>query len=1047
LLERDGYVVEEAQDGVRGLSAYERLRPDIVLLDVMMPALDGFETCARLRALPGGDRTPVLMITALENAKSMSRALEVGANDYITKSLPHAVVRQRVRRLLRAKQAEDALRDSEERFRAVVQTASDAITTIDSRGNIVFWNHAAEAIFGYVADEILGKPLTALMPERFRTAHQGRLERLVSGAKPRIIGKTIELSGLGKDGEEFPLELSLTTWETGEETFFTAIIRDITERKRTEEALRRAHDELEMRVQERTAELARANEALRAEITERQRAEETLGKYAFIANTSRQFMTLISKECVYEAANESYCKAHGKTRKQILGRTVVDIWGRETYATQIQEHLDNCFAGNETSHQAWFQFPGLEQRFFEVTYYPYYGDGGPVTHAVVVSRDITERKRAEEALQEAKDTAEAANRAKSEFLARMSHEIRTPIHGIMGMTRLVLDTELTPEQREYLGIVNSSADSLLFIINDILDFSKIEAGQLELEETDFDLRTTVEQTAEAMALRAHKKGLELVCHILPQVPTALVGGPERLRQVLVNLVGNAVKFTEQGEVVVQVEVEADREEEAELHFTVRDTGIGILEDKQGLIFEAFRQADGSATRRYSGTGLGLAISQQLVESMRGRIWVESRLGEGSTFHFTVEFKKLACARPAVFGELSRAVAADLQGRPVLVVDDNATNRLILRKTLTDWGLEVTEAEDGPAGLRELEQAKETSRSFRLILLDKMMPGMNGFAVAERIHDEPLMKDAIVMMLSSDSVHSDAAQCRSLGIATYLVKPIKQAELLDAILAVLGTARKIEKEPEQVIPTTIEGTPLRILLADDNTAGQLVGRRTLEKMGHAVQVASNGLEALQMLEKEDFDLVLMDVEMLEMDGLEATRVIREREAESGRHIPIIAMTAYAMKEDREKCLAAGMDGYLSKPATPERLASAIGGFLPPNRDRSSAPSVDLDEALEMVGGDRELLCEAVGLFLAEDYPRQLEDLVESLECQDARSSKAAAHGIKGALLSFGGRPASDVALRLETMGREGDLSGAQGALEELEAEVKRFAAFFAQPEWD
>jgi len=624
----------------------------------------------------------------------------------------------------------------------------------------------------------------------------------------------------------------------------------------------------------------------------------------------------------------------------------------------------------------------------------------------------------------------------------------------MGMTALVLNTELTPEQREYLSIANSSADSLMSIINDILDFSRIEARLLELEETDFDLRTTVEQTAEMMALRAHEKGLDLVCYIPPQTPTALVGDPGRLRQVLINLIGNAVKFTEQGEVVVQVEVEADRKEpvlshalmgvegeaegEAELHFAVRDTGIGIPEDKQEVVFESFRQADGSTTRKYGGTGLGLAISQQLVELMGGHIWLESRLGEGSTFHFTAKLKTQTRARPAV--------VVDLQGLPVLVIDDNATNRLILGEMLTSWGLEVTEAEDSPSGLQELERAKETSRPFRLILMDKMMPGMDGFAVAERIRDDLALRDTIVMMLSSDSMHDDAVRCRELCIAAHLVKPIKQSELLDAIQMVLGTA-----PTGQMVGRPDEGpsdhstkdhlTTLRILLAEDNFAGQLIARKALGKMGHVVQVAGNGLEVLQMLEEGDFDLVLMDVEMPEMDGLKATRAIREREAESDQRIPILAMTAYAMKEDQERCLEAGMDGYLSKPVSPDKLQSAIEGFLSPDRGPSVASPVDLDAALEVVGGDEELLLEAVGLFLEQDYPRQLKDLREGLEGQDARAVRRAAHGIKGALSSFGGQAAGELACRLETMGREGDLSGAQGVLEELEAEVKQFAAFF------
>jgi len=650
-------------------------------------------------------------------------------------------------------------------------------------------------------------------------------------------------------------------------------------------------------------------------------------------------------------------------------------------------------------------------------------------------QEIAERKRAEEALQEAKNAAEAASEAKSEFLARMSHEIRTPIHGIIGMADLMLDTALAQEQREYLHILRSSADSLMAIVNDILDFAKIEAGRLELEETDFDLRTIVEQAADMLALRAQRKGLELVCRIPPNVPTALAGDPGRLRQVLLNLISNAVKFTENGEIVVQVEMLADRQEDVKLHFTVRDTGIGIAEDKQAMIFEAFCQADGSTTREYGGTGLGLTISQQLVELMGGHIRVESHPGVGSTFYFTLNLKKQPAAKLENI--------ADWQGLPALVIDDNATNRLVLGEMLAHWGFEVTEAETGSLGLQEVERGQEASHPFRLVLLDGTMPGTDSFAVARAILEHLVPGNSMAMMFSSDGVQSDAARYRELGITAYLVKPVKRSDLLRTVVTMLGAAGQASTEPERASSATAEGTGLRILLAEDNVAAQLIGKKALEKAGHLVQVAGNGREALQMLEEGEFDLILMDVEMPQMDGLATTRAIRAREAESGQHIPILAMTAYASKEDQEKCIEAGVDSYLSKPLSPEKLRQALSGFLPLRLEIGAAQPVDLDAALEATDGDWEILREGVGLFMEYDYPRHMEALSQGLAQRDAQGVKVAAHGLKGALASFGSRPARDVAQRIETMGREGNLDGVQSMLAELEAEVERFAAFFTQ----
>jgi len=797
---------------------------------------------------------------------------------------------------------------------------------------------------------------------------------------------------------------------------------------------------LERRVKERTDELARANETLKREISERKQAQSALEHERHLLNALMANLphTIYFKDTQsrFLRINKAMARLIGFSRaEEAVGKTDADIFTEEHAQQALADEQEILRSGqpllDKEEKETW---PDGRVTWVATSKIPLRNPTGDIIGTFGISRDITHRKQAEAQLQAAKEAAEVASRAKSDFLATMSHEIRTPMNGVIGMIDLLLNTRPTAQQRGYLDLASQSAETLLRLINDILDFSKIEAGKFELESLAFNLRDTVGDTLQTLAGRASEKGLELIYHIPPNIPDSLIGDPGRLCQVIVNLVGNAIKFTKHGEVVVSVEAASKTDTHVHLHFAVRDTGPGIPPEKQAIIFEAFHQADSSMSRQYGGTGLGLAISSQLVELMKGRMWVESEVGYGSTFHFLAIF-------PMQTGTVSSPAAelVTLHGLRVLVVDDNTTNRLILEEMLKNWKMCPMAVESGWAALAEMDRAARAGEPFQLVLLDLMMPNMDGFMLAEQIRKVPGLRETPMIMLSSAWNFESSARSRELGIDHCLIKPVKQSDLLDSIVTSFRVATADEVpglDGTQEIPEH-EITSLKILLTEDGLVNQKVAVNLLEQRGHSVTVANNGQEALFAIEKDSFDVVLMDVQMPTMDGFEATGRIRQKEQLSGGHIPIIAMTAHAMKGDRERCLAAGMDGYIPKPIRAKDLYKAVETITAAIREAHGGGSeaLDRDYLLAQSGGSAETLKEIVELFAVE-CPKLMAQIRSAITSGNASDLQRAAHTLKGSIQFFGAKRSAAAAFQLETMGRERTLSEAEEAWLELETEIER-----------
>ena len=982
------------------------------------------------------------------------------------------------------KKAEAQLRKSQASLAEAQRMARIGNWEYDLRTEEVSWSDEVFRIYGYAPQEFV-PTFESLLENVVHPDDRHLLKENLDAAVNRGEPYDFEHRILLPDGKERVVHrrARVDREESGQPLRMVGTVQDITERKRAEEEIRELNESLERRVEERTAQLRETLAELRA--SEERFALVVEGSNDGIFDWNILDGTLFWNERLYEMLGLS-----PSTFTPTLDAffELVHPDDRERISDNLTAHLES---GEEFDVEMRLRHASGEYRVCIGRGKAQRDEDGRPFRMAGTTIDITERKRAEEEIRElnerlersveertsqlrhavvelerasenlrtAKEEAEAANRAKSDFLANMSHEIRTPMNGVIGMTDLLLDTNLSEEQREYASTIHVSGESLLTIINDILDFSKIEAGEMRLEIIDFDLRMAVEDVVALFAEHAHDKGLELASLVDYDVPTALRGDPGRIRQILTNLVGNAIKFTEEGEVVLHAELAEEDAEGATVLISVRDTGIGIAEEHQSRVFESFSQADASTTRRYGGTGLGLAIARQIVDLMGGEIGVRSEAGVGSTFFFTLPLEKQR-------GGARRTPhpVDDLRGTRVLVVDDNATNREILHRQLSSWGMESGEAGDGFAALEELRSASRRGVPYDLAVLDMQMPGMDGMRLARRISEDEGISSTRLVLLTSVGQRGDGEEARRAGIVAYLTKPVRQSELYDAIATVMsvpsgaGRAGESGETPLVTRHTLREretGARAHLLLVEDNPVNQKVAARTLERLGYRVAVAQNGLEALEALARKPYAAVLMDVQMPEMDGYEATAEIRKREETSGRRTPIIAMTANAMQGDREKALASGMDDYLSKPVRQEELSEVLGRWVPqvdaadvarvPATEHGAArvPDGNVDErpldpevlAVLRELGDDELLKELVEMFL-DDASTRLAALRGALDGGDAGSVEREAHTLKGSSGNMGAKKMAAICAELQEAGASGDHPRAAELLGRLDEEFGR-----------
>jgi len=911
----------------------------------------------------------------------------------------------------RLRRAEEALRKSEERYRDLFENATDLIQSSGPDGKLIYANRAWCEALGYTADEVPSLSIFDIIHPSTKRHCQEMFERVMSGEKV----DHIEAMFVTKDGSTIRVEGSSSCrFKDGKPVATRSIFRDVTERYRAEQALKKSEQQLQAILDNSTAVIY---------------LKDYWGRYILV-NSRFENLFHVSKDLA-------------------VGKSDFDLFPKELAEAFRANDMKVLEAGSALEWEEVAPHDDGPHTYLSVKF-PLLDSAGTPYAICGISTDITERKRMEAEVKHARDVALESARLKAEFLANMSHEIRTPMNAIIGMSGLLLDTDLSGEQREFAETVRSSAEALLALINDILDFSKIEAGKLTFDVMDFDLRNAVEGALDLVAEPAQAKGVELFSLVYNDAPTSLRGDPGRLRQVLTNLLSNAVKFTSQGEVIVRVTKESDSGANASIRFEVSDTGIGVPEEAQRRIFEAFSQADGSTTRRYGGTGLGLAISRQLVELMGGQIGVESEPGKGSTFWFTANFEKQAAgAQQAIPG-------TSLEGLRVLVVDDNATNRTLVHHQITSWGMRNGGAEGGAEALTLLRREAAAGDPYRIAILDMQMPEMDGLMLARSIKSDPAISGTRLLMMTSLGRRDDEA-IREAGVEVCLTKPVKQSQLFDCLATLVGDSvverPRVHKRSARAPSPEISKKrreQLRILVAEDNIVNQKVVLRQLQALGYSADAVANGIEVLDALGRIPYDLVLMDCQMPEMDGYEAATEIRKREGGS-RRTTIIAMTANALDGDRDRCLAAAMDDYISKPVKQDALSaivdrwagerSASGQLVDPS-ERSPSPSgsvIDASVIAELRGlqspANPDFFNHLIDLFINET-PRRLAGIKAAVTGSNAAALAQEAHALKGSSAHLGARRMDALCEILEEQGRAGSINGAPGLLAALEEEFAR-----------